>query len=74
MGGAHGRPPVLTPRLEGYEAALRVGDYPRHLWEWYMDTAALLHRLFHKIEKVEWLIETGKSFHAVTPEDVADGD
>ena len=74
MGAGKNRPPVLTPRLEGYEAALRVGSYPRHLWEWLMDTAAMLHRLVREIDTVDWHMELGKSLRDVTPEDVTDGD
>lgn len=47
MGAGRDTPPLLTPRLEGYEAALRLHRYPRELWEWLTHWAQVLHR-FHR--------------------------
>ena len=74
MGGAKGQPPVLTPRLEGYEAALRIYGYDRALWPWLVRGASMLHGLVHGSDKVNWLRETGKQVYEVEPEDVADGE
>lgn len=74
MGGAKGEPPILTPRLEGYEAALRIYGYPRSEWAWLVQGAATLHALVHGLDRVNWLLETGKQTQQITPEDVADGD
>jgi hypothetical protein len=65
--------PVLTPRLEGYEAVLRVSRYPREMWQTLMDGAAMLHRLVQRMDRVDWPRETGKTLATVRPEDI-DGD
>jgi len=75
MGAEKGAPPVITPRLEGYEAALRLYRYPRAHWAWLVDGAVVLHRLVNEgTAKFPWLRETGKRFHELTPEDLLDGD
>jgi hypothetical protein len=66
MGGA--------PRIEGYEAALRLHGWPRRHWSWLTTTAVQLHRLITKQDQVNWKLELGKRFADVTPEDVTDGD
>ncbi len=62
--------PVLTPRLEGLEAALRAYDYPKEQWSWLVDGARLLHSLVHGQEPMIW----PKPYHEITPEDVAEND
>jgi hypothetical protein len=74
MGAGKGQPAILTVRLEGIHAALKLYDYPESQWAWLTDTANLIHRLLHKIEEVEWLRETGKSYRDITIEDVTDGE
>ncbi len=70
MGGGPDSPPVLTPRMEGYEAALRLHGYPRELWPWLTEWARTLHRLFRKQDVVSWPKELGKSLRDVTPADL----
>ncbi len=52
MGTGPGSPLIMTPRLEGYEAALRMHGYPAEHWPWLAHWAAVLHRLVHKIDTV----------------------
>ncbi len=52
MGAGEGQPMHLTPRLEGYEAALRIGGYPRELWRWLTHWAKVLHRFHRGLEKL----------------------
>ena len=61
---------MLTPRMEGYEAALRLHGYPRELWPWLTEWARTLHRLFRKQDEVDWYSETGKTWGEITPDDV----
>jgi hypothetical protein len=70
MGVEKGAVP-LTPRLEGYEAALRLYGYPESEWEFLVDGAVMLHRLVRKLDKVMWEFELGKPESAVRPEDVS---
>lgn len=66
--------PLLTPRLEGFEAALRSHDYPKELWGWLMDGAVTMFRLVHGLDHVRWHAETKKqSVAMIEPEDVIDG-
>ncbi len=73
MGGGPDSPPVLTPRMEAYEAALRLHGYPRELWPWLTEWARTLHRLFRKLDVVSWPKELGKSLRDVTPADLLPG-
>lgn len=73
MGVEKGKPLFLTMRLEAVESALRIYDYPRPLWGWLTDTAMLLHRLVHKLERVLFLRELGIERLDIRPEDIADG-
>jgi hypothetical protein len=61
MGTEKGKPPVVTPRLEAYEVALRAHRYPRELWGWLMDATRTLHNLFHGIRSSH-----GANIQAVT--------
>lgn len=65
MGAGKDHPMVTTPRLEGYEAALRLYEYPREHWAWLTTWAIALHR-FHKgldeLTLLEW--------QTITPESV----
>ena len=77
MGGGPQAPPILTPRLEAYESALRLHGYPKEMWAWLAEWARVLHRLYHKLDVVDWRRETatkdnprGKSMRDVTPADV----
>jgi len=62
------------PRLEGYEASLRLYGYPPERWRGLLAGALTLHRLMTNQDTVYWFDETGKSFGEICPEDVADGD
>lgn len=70
MGTKDGKP-LITPRLEAFEAALRLYQYPEAMWAWLTDGACLLMRLAHKIEEIDWYAELGKPFSAISPEDVS---
>jgi hypothetical protein len=39
-----------------------------------MDTAAMLHRMVHRMDKVDWFQETGKTLAQIQPGDLIDGD
>lgn len=65
MGAGKDSPPLLTPRLEAYEAALRMHGYPRDHWAWLSHWAFILHRLRHGLEKL-----TGRELRAITPANV----
>jgi len=69
-GGTKESPAVLTVRLEGYEAALRIGNYPRDQWEWLVKWGKTLHRLFRKLDNINWYLETGKPLRDITPADL----
>ena len=63
MGTEKGAPPHLSPRLEGYAAALRVYGYPENLWDWLIRWATTLHGMVHgmtKVEVNEWYAEFWK--------------
>ncbi len=68
--GVEGGSPILTPRLEGYEAALRLHGYAESDWPWLVNWGQCIHRLVHKMERINWHQELGKSFAEVEPEDV----
>ena len=73
MGGGKDQPPLLTPRLEAYQAALESHGYPRELWAGVTEWAKTLHRLHRKLDVVsasDWLRELGKPLHEVKPEDL----
>lgn len=65
--------PIVTPRVEAWEAVLRLHNYPEQDWRWLLETGTLLHRLIHKMEQVDWMAETGKRYRDITSEDVTDG-
>jgi hypothetical protein len=69
--GVEKGPVPLTPRLEGYEAALRLYGYPETQWEFLVDGALMLHRLVQGVDVVLWEYEMGKARHQVRPEDVS---
>jgi hypothetical protein len=58
------------PRLEGYEAALRLYRYPNRHHEWLVTGAMALHALLIKQDTVHWQTETGKLMRDIRPEDV----
>lgn len=58
------------PRLEGYEACLRLHGFPEHEHSFLTKNAVMLHRLLSKQDVVEWKLETGKSFGEIRPADV----
>ena len=73
MGGGKDCPPLMTPRLEAYRAALEIHGYPRELWAWLTEWAKVLHRLHRKLDVVsalEWHREFGKPLRDVTPADL----
>lgn len=51
--GTEKGPPVLTPRLEGYAAALRLHRYQRADWSWLVEGASYLHRVVHGQERID---------------------
>jgi hypothetical protein len=61
------------PRLEGYEAALRLYGYGEDEWPWLVAGAQMLHRLLAGQDDVQWHAECGKPYREIGPEDV-DGD
>lgn len=52
QGDMEGGGALTTPRLEGYEAALRLGGYPKELWAWLTHWAHQLHRFHRGTEKL----------------------
>jgi hypothetical protein len=69
MGQGDGKPCYLSPRLEGYEAALRIYGYPQMLHGWLTDWARFLHALCHDMDDVDWFTELGKPLNMTTYED-----
>ena len=68
-------PPITTPRLEGYEAALRLYGYPKCEWSGLVDGAVMLHRLAGDNKRVlAFLHSQGLRYQDIQPEDVIDGD
>lgn len=57
--------PLLTPRLEAYEAAARIYGYPVSEHGRLIRGAITLHRLVHKIDKIDWFAELGQAFRSV---------
>ena len=73
--GVKDGPPITTPRLEGYEAALRLYGYDRCEWSGLVDGAVMLHRLAGDSKRVlAFLHEQGLRYQDIQPEDVIDGD
>ena len=73
MGAGKDNPPILTPRVEGYEAVLRLQGYPAPLWGWLSEWARVLHRMRHKLvtmTEADWLRATGKRWQDLRPEDL----
>ena len=62
-----------APRLDLYASAAETYGYPEHLRSWLVKTAAMIHRLVIKTDKVNWLDECGKPYRLIGPGDVADG-
>ena len=63
--GTGGGPPRLTPRLEAYEAVLRLHRYPESLHGWLSDGAVTLARLLVGTDVVNWPVEFGKSLRFI---------
>jgi hypothetical protein len=73
MGAAEG-PPILTPRLEGWRAVLRLYGYPRERWQELIDWGRMLDRLIKHPKSVpNFVLELGVPYDDITPEGVTDG-
>ena len=63
MGTEKGAPMHLTPRLEGYRAALELYEYPRWLWEWLIEWGIAIHGMVHgmaPVTEMDWMLEFGR--------------
>ncbi len=61
------------PRMDWYERMARLQGQPEDRIAWLIQAAAMLHRLVAKQDPVNWILECGKSYRFIGPEDV-DGD
>ena len=57
-----------APRLEGYEATLRLYSYPENEWTWLVEGASFLNRILSS-KKVDWVGEFGKPYSQLSIED-----
>ncbi len=68
--GVKDGPPVTTLRIEALEAALRLHEYPREVWAWFVAGALMFHGLVTENDQVYWPDELGKRRQFVTYADV----
>lgn len=74
LGRGEGKPPILTPRLEGWESALRLSNIEATPSD--IDAAVLLFHLVNGSEgwEINWIKETGKTQYEIEPEDLNGAD
>jgi hypothetical protein len=72
--GIKDSPPLVTPRMEGYEAVLRVYGYPKDQWVWLVDLAREFDSwVKNKRRVVQFMDSLGYRWDDVRMEDVISG-
>lgn len=71
--GVKDGPPLVTPRMEGYEAVLRIYGYPEDMWVWLVDLAREFDSWVKNKARVRDLMGSfGFRYDEVRMEDVTD--